>query len=168
MSTRRTGLAMIVLAWLVVGGLLVLMFTRVLEDRENPNRNPATRIDGSQIEVTLRRNRAGHFVANGEINGADAVFLLDTGATDVVVSAELATRAGLKRLRAARASTAAGTISVFDTRIDRVALGDIVLRDVNASINPHMQGRDVLLGMSFLGQLELTQRDGTLTLRHAE
>ena len=77
-------------------------------------------------------------------------------------------RAGLQHLRAARASTAAGTITVFDTRIDRVALGDIVLRDVNASINPHMQGRDVLLGMSFLGQLELTQRDGTLTLRHAE
>ena len=117
--------------------------------------------------MTLLRNRAGHFVANGEINGADAVFLLDTGATDVVVSAEHAAEAGLARLRASRANTAAGTITVFDTRIDRVALGDIVLYDVNASINPHMEGIDVLLGMSFLGQLELTQRDGTLTLTHS-
>ena len=36
---------------------------------------------------------------------------------------------------------------------------------MRASINPHMQGEEVLLGMSFLRHLELVQRDRELTVR---
>jgi aspartyl protease family protein len=50
--------------------------------------------------------------------------------------------------------------------LDEVTLGAITLNDVRASILPSMNGTDkVLLGMSFLKQLEFTQRGGQLTLQ---
>ena len=50
------------------------------------------------------------------------------------------------------------------TVLDSVQLGNIALDRVRASINPGMQGNEVLLGMSFLRELELMQRGTTLTL----
>jgi aspartyl protease family protein len=51
------------------------------------------------------------------------------------------------------------------TRIDRLQLGDIVLRDVRALVVPGLDGKQVLLGMSALNKLEFTQRGGTMLLR---
>jgi aspartyl protease family protein len=92
-------------------------------------------------------------------------FLLDTGATDVNIPAAIASRIGLSRGQAQRAMTANGTITVYRTQLDEVRLGNIALPDVRASINPHMPGDTVLLGMSFMRDLEMIQRDNTLTLR---
>lgn len=164
MSARRTGLIMMTLAWVLGGALLALLFSRSIEQRENPNASPTSVTRDGFVEVQLTANRQGHFVATGLLNGEPIIFLLDTGATDVVVSADFAARAGLRRGRAARARTANGVITVFDTRAD-ISLGDIRLRDVEASINPNMQGDSALLGMSFLGQLEMIQRGGGLVLR---
>jgi len=92
-------------------------------------------------------------------------FLLDTGATDVVIPAQLAESAGLQPGQAMRAMTANGLVTVYSTTIPTLHLGDITLYDVRASINPGMQGDTVLLGMSALRQVEFTQRADTLTLR---
>jgi len=116
-------------------------------------------------ELTLQRNRFGHYVASGNINDTPVVFLLDTGASDVSVPENLARQIGLKRGRPMMYQTANGTITVFATRLDKVDLGGIVLRQVRASINPNMQGNEVLLGMSFLKHLEFSQRGNTLVLR---
>ena len=62
--------------------------------------------------------------------------------------------------------TANGTVPVWGTRLDSAQLGAVVLRDVRATIVPSMErGSPVLLGMSFLKQLEMVQREGRLTLR---
>jgi len=45
---------------------------------------------GDVREVVLKRNRYGHYVANGSINGSQVEFLLDTGATAVAVPAATA------------------------------------------------------------------------------
>jgi aspartyl protease family protein len=83
----------------------------------------------------------------------------------VSVPAGVAARLGLKRGVPLRANTANGVITTYSTRLDQVRLGDIELDNVRADINPHMQGNDVLLGMSFLRKLEFTQRDRELTIR---
>jgi len=77
-------------------------------------------------------------------------FLLDTGATDISVPGALANRLRLTPGKTSYASTANGTIKVYGTRLDSVALGGLSLANVSAHINPHMQGDTVLLGMSFL------------------
>lgn len=165
-NSGRVGLVMTLLAWIVVLGLLSAFFGDWLEKRNNPNQqvHAHVRADGVR-EVVLRQNRAGHYVANGSINGHEVTFLLDTGATSVSVPSRVAGPLGLTRGAPLRANTANGTITTYATRLDEVRLGNIQLENVRADINPHMNGEEVLLGMSFLRKLEFTQRDRELTIR---
>ncbi len=166
-TTQRTGRVMLIAAW--VGGLvlLTLLFQDVLETRFNPNGEPLVRAgqDG-RSEVVLERNAQGHYVANGFINGYPVTFLVDTGATDVALSEALAERLRLQRGGGAISQTANGPVAVWQTVLDQVRIGSIALGDVRASILPTMRADDpVLLGMSFLRQVELVQREGQLLLR---
>lgn len=61
--------------------------------------------------------------------------------------------------------TANGRITTYNTRLQSISLGDITLYDVQAGINPHMKGEEILLGMSFLRNLSITQENDTLTIR---
>lgn len=165
-SGKPMGLGMLIAAFAIGLGVLTLFFDNYLGQQSNPNQRPISQVtaDGS-VEVVLQRNRQGHYVAGGQINNSQATFLLDTGATDVVIPEMLANRAGLQRGAPMQAMTANGVVTVYATRIDELRLGDIQLRDVRASINPAMSGDTVLLGMSALRQVEFTQREGSLTLR---
>jgi len=164
--TRRLGIGMAIAMWVVVLGLLTLFFQDRTEKWHNPNQNLQTRQTGGGVrELVLTRNRAGHYVANGSINGEPVVFMLDTGATDVAIPGAVAERLRLKRGRPMVYQTANGAVKVYRTLLDEVALGGIALRGVRASINPAMRQEEVLLGMSFLKHLEFTQRGNTLTLR---
>ena len=163
---RRLGIGMIIALWIVLLGLLTMFFQDWSERQRNPNQNPQARLDADAVrELVLTRNRAGHYVANGSINGEPVVFMLDTGATDVAIPGPVAKRLRLKRGRAMVYQTANGPVKVYATLLDEVSLGGISLRGVRASINPAMNQQEVLLGMSFLKHLEFTQRGNTLTLR---
>ncbi|RRJ83538.1 TIGR02281 family clan AA aspartic protease [Aestuariirhabdus litorea] len=157
---------MIAIAWIIGLALLTRYFAGVEEQQYNPNSTPQSRLDADGLpELVLRQNRFGHYLLTGAINGQPATLLLDTGATAVVVAESLARKAGLQRGVAGYANTANGRVRVFSTRIASLQMGEIVLYDVPASINPAMQGDEVLLGMSALRQLEFTQRGQELTLR---
>ena len=148
-------------------GVLTLFFDSVLSNRNNPNRDPISQTgsDGG-ISVELLRNPQGHYLVSGFINGASADFLLDTGATDVVMSEQLAKQAMLEAGIPTRAMTANGQVVVYSTSVDSLEIGEIELRGVRASINPTMRGNTVLLGMSALQHIEFTQRGDSLTLRY--
>ncbi len=157
---------MMILSWVLLLVLMSFLFSDILERQHNPNEQPVSlQDDQGNSQVVLKRNRAGHYVASGRINGHPVLFLLDTGATDVAISDELAQRLGLPRGRQMLSQTANGTVVSWQTRLAEVGLGDITLRDVSASILPGMTGNDVLLGMSFLKRLEWTQRGNQLTLK---
>lgn len=145
-------------------GLMTLFFAKVEETRYNPNSSPSSRVYEASVEVPLVRNHYGHYVVTGHVNGQEVDFLLDTGATDVVVPESIAKAAGLSYGQRSRAMTANGVITVWRTRIDQLTIGDIQLRDVPASINPHSEDA-ILLGMSALGQIEFVQSGETLTLK---
>lgn len=114
----------------------------------------------------LERNSQGHYVASGLINGYPVIFLLDTGATDVAIPEALADRLRLQRRRGGVSQTANGPVAVWQTVLDEVGLGSIRLNRIRASILPSMPADSpVLLGMSFLKQLEFTQKDRQLILR---
>lgn len=166
-QTRKLGQGMIAVAFAIGIALLTWVFSGVEENARNPNRDPAYGVTANgMVEVALDRNRAGHYVMSGTVNGEAAEFILDTGATDVVIPAGLAERAGLEPGYSGQAMTANGVVRVYMTSIDSLQLGPIVLRDVRASINPAMHDDMVLLGMSALRQVEFTQRGDQLTLRH--
>lgn len=160
------GRTMQVFAWLGVMALLMLYFGDVLDRQRNPNRSVDTAVTAEGVrEVQLRRNRMGHYVSAGTINGKDVVFLLDTGATGVAIPAALAEQLSLPKGRAIMTNTANGATRSYLTQLSEVAVGDIRLQNVDASITPGLQMREVLLGMSFLKYIEFTQRGNTLTLR---
>lgn len=159
------GQGMMAVAFLIALGLLTMFFSGVEEKQRNPNQDPDSTYRGNQVEVVLERNRQGHYLVVGEINRQRAEFLLDTGATDVVIPERLAERLGLRKGRAGRAMTANGSVTVYETVIDELRIGEITLRDVNASINPGMGDLEILLGMSALKHIEFVQRGSQLTLR---
>lgn len=159
------GQGMMIVAFIIALGLLTMFFADIQESQYNPNQAPLSSPAGNAVEVALLRNRQGHYVVTGEINQQPAEFLLDTGATDVVIPADLAAQLGLSRGYAAKAMTANGTVTVYETSIDQLKVGDIELRNVRASINPGMRGQSILLGMSALKQIEFVQRGDQLTLR---
>ena len=112
----------------------------------------------------MSQNRYGHYVVNGHINGTEVGFFLDTGATSVAIPGNIATKLGLKRGGQVSVQTANGLAAAYLTRLEEVRLGPIVQRNVRALIQPSMEG-DILLGMSFLRELEMVQRDRNLILR---
>ncbi|RFA31165.1 aspartyl protease [Alkalilimnicola ehrlichii] len=165
-NAKRAGTMMFIAMWILVLLLLTGGFNYWLEGQQNPNRNPGgeTLVDGTR-EVTLQRNRYGHYIATGRINGEAVTFMLDTGASDISIPGRIAERLGLERGAPQQYRTAAGIITGYRTQLEQVELGPIALEDVRASINPHMDADEILLGMSFLKHLEFTQRGDRLTLR---
>lgn len=163
-STRGLGRVMLWLGALALLGVLWLFFSERLEQRYNPNRDLSV-TPGSGTELVLQRNRMGHYVAPGTINGRPVVFLLDTGATQVSVPAHLGEALGLAPGAPAQVMTANGPVTVRATRIDELGLGPFLARDVRGHLNPGMRDDQVLLGMSVLKHLEFTQRGDTLILR---
>ncbi len=162
----KLGRGMWIATWVIALALLTLFFAEEESRWFNPNQDPQTRTTQEGVkEVVLQANRQGHYVATGAINNLPADFLLDTGATTVALSEDLAIFYGLNKGKAGFASTANGTTRIYLTHIERLQIGDIVLYDVSASINPGMDDF-ILLGMSALKQVELIQRDNLLTLRY--
>jgi aspartyl protease family protein len=164
-NTQPYGRGMLIMAWLVALGMLTLFFNRWEESRNNPNQSPSSSEGNGIREVILEGNRRHHYLANGHINGKPVTFLLDTGATDVVIPGDLARELRLKAGSKGYAQTANGVVEIMATRLDSLTLGNIHLNNVRASINPAMQDQAILLGMSALKQVEFTQRNGQLILR---
>jgi aspartyl protease family protein len=103
------------------------------------------------------------------VNGISVRFLVDTGATSVLLSAADARSIGID-YRAGRrglASTANGTMPVWGVRLDSLRVGDITLNNVEAVVAEGPR-QVALLGMSFLNRTQMN-RDGdrlTLTRRY--
>jgi len=165
-TPAKLGRGMLIGGWALGLLLLVLLFSKVLDHSRNPNQHIAGAVTEDGIhEVVLERNRHGHYYASGHINGKAVEFLLDTGASDVSVPEDVAQQLGLKRGAPLTYSTANGNITAYDTNLSSLTIGNIELHNVRASINPHMDGGTILLGMSFLKHLEFTQRGDTLIIR---
>ncbi|ORU93518.1 MAG: aspartyl protease [Cycloclasticus sp. symbiont of Bathymodiolus heckerae] len=157
---------MVSLAWVGFLAMLVIGFDRFLDKQSNPNERPDViyASDGA-AEVTLQQNRQGHYIADGKLNGHWATFVLDTGATNVSIPRAVADEMGLTEGSPERTRTANGDVVVYRVILESVMLGAIELRNVAAHINPHMDGKAVLLGMSFLKHVEMSQKDKQLVLR---
>jgi aspartyl protease family protein len=125
---------------------------------------PAARTD--RASTTLIADRSGHFSTIGSINGASVRFLVDTGATMVSMGIDDARRAGVNYLAGTRAysQTANGIAPVFRVKLNSVRVGDITLNNVDGLVHESAALPVVLLGMSFLGQLEMRHQGDSLTL----
>lgn len=162
---KRMGAGMLVLAWVAFGAIAVYWFDGLLERQRNPNTTLNSTIADGMREVRLQRNRAGHYIAGGTINGQEVTFMLDTGATTIAIPGKVAAGLDLPRGQEFKTHTANGIASSFAIRLNHVSIGDIALSNVAAGVSPGLSTDEVLLGMSFLKHIEFTQRGDTLILR---
>ena len=151
--------------WILGFLLLGLIFSKVLDHQTNPNQSVATSQSSQFQEIVLERNRYGHYVFDGEINGKPVTFLVDTGATEISIPANLQTYLQLKAGRSFSVSTANGVASVYSTRLNELKLGEILLSDIKAHLNPGLADDQILLGMNVLKNMELVQRGDSLIIR---
>lgn len=156
---------MLVLAWVVGIAICVWAFSGLLERQHNPNMEVESFRSSTGVEVQLKQNRQGHYIATGKINGETVTFMVDTGATSVSVPAHLASKLNLTSKGRGVARTANGDVAIAFTTVAKLELGEITLTNVEANLNPGMRDDDILLGMSVLRQLEFTQRGEWLILR---
>ncbi|MCP4878152.1 MAG: TIGR02281 family clan AA aspartic protease [Gammaproteobacteria bacterium] len=165
-STKKLGMMFTVAGWILGILLLTLAFSKILDQQNNPNQSISTLQTPAFQEVVLTRNRNGQYIFGGEINHHKVTFLVDTGATITAIPGELQQALGLKRGPATSVSTANGLTTAYLTRLDQLAIGEIELFDVNASLIPNMGVDQILLGMNVLKHFELVQRGDELMIRH--
>ena len=108
-------------------------------------------------EVIVNRRLSGEFAITGRVNGARVTFLFDTGASAVVLTADDARRAGVDAHGLTfdvPVATANGGAMAAEVRLDQIAVGPIVMRNVSALVARHGALEESLLGMSFLERLK--------------
>jgi aspartyl protease family protein len=108
-------------------------------------------------EVIINRRFSGEFAIGGRVNNARVTFLFDTGASAVVLTADDARRAGVEASRLVfdvPVATANGAAMAAETRLDQIAVGPIVMRNVPALVARRGALDESLLGMSFLERLK--------------
>ena len=156
-----------VAGWIIIFGILGLGYsiwngTSRLTSEFNPSAGEI-----AENAITFRPDISGHYYVQAEVNGTDIGFMVDTGATHVVLTMSDAEKLGydLDRLSFDHpASTANGIVYSAAVRFGSMEVGPIRVENIDGYVN---QGElDVsLLGMSFLNKLSGYEvRDGLLTL----
>ncbi|PIR31833.1 MAG: TIGR02281 family clan AA aspartic protease [Alphaproteobacteria bacterium CG11_big_fil_rev_8_21_14_0_20_44_7] len=152
-------------AWLVIIAVISVAAT-YWEDFANSKFASALIPGNAQIgedgSLTFIRAKDGHFHINAEVNGKKIRFMVDTGASDIVLNQEDAEEIGidLQNMRYDRiASTANGTTRGASIRLRNIRVGNLEFADIPASVNEGELDTS-LLGMRFLDMLRSYQVEG--------
>lgn len=114
---------------------------------------PEQVVEGGETRVPQAPD--GHYWLRARINGHEAHFLVDTGATLTAISQDTAERAGLSARDGAlpiRMQTANGPVAAQITSIDELRFGNVAARGLDAIIAPGL-GETNVIGMNLLSRL---------------
>ena len=160
-------------AWVALGAVLVLAYGYRHDVSDVVNRlavelQPSVPMVEEGGAVSFRAGMDGHYSIIADVDGARVRFLVDTGATGVVLAPADAERLGfdLDSLAYTQpAHTANGIVMGAPVRLRNIGIGPIQVADVPATVNG-AEMRESLLGMSLLNRLGgFDVRDGVLTFR---
>jgi len=116
----------------------------------------ASQITTEDDTILIPRSPDGHFYATVEVNGVATRFLVDTGATELVLTKDAAEAAGIdtdKLLFLGTARTANGEVETATAQIDTLSFGPFLDNSVRATVN----GGELdisLLGQRYLGRFD--------------
>ena len=115
--------------------------------------------------IVLHAGSGGHFTGVAQFNGAALPFVVDTGASNVVIGASQADQIGLKYRNGTRevVVTANGTAKAYRLQLDSVRVGGVTVYNVEATVVPAGMPF-VLLGNSLLGRFQMQQENDQLVL----
>ena len=164
-----------VLIWIAIALVLAVGYTYRFELREVADRVMAEFVPGHAATVRggrtveISRGQGGNFMITTQVNGARLPMIFDTGASSVVLTHDAAKAAGLPLEvlnYSVNVETANGRTRAAPVTLDRLAVGTLTERSVQALIAQPGQLKTSLLGMSFLNRLESWEvRDEKLVMR---
>ena len=166
---------MLFLAALVMaGGVYTARFAEQSVDHTPPRVAAARPAEAAPQPVsygrtlTLEANRQGHFQVEARVEGRSINFMVDSGASLVVLRETDAANVGIHpgpRDYTATISTANGKIKAAPAKLERLEVGGITVYDVPALVLPDDVLSTNLLGVSFLSRLRRYEyADGRLVL----
>lgn len=112
-------------------------------------------------------NSGGMYMTYGNINGRSVQFLIDTGASAIAMNTDQAKHLGIRYDKygiPAGVSTASGYANAYKVRLKSVSVGDITQTNVEALVIDGKHPGPVLLGMTFLGRIDVEQSGNAMTL----
>lgn len=121
-------------------------------------------------EVRIVRDNTGSYTTSGTINGQPVDFLVDTGASGVAMDVAQARALGIPfelTGTPVQVGTAGGVVQGYRVTLDRVRIGEVELSRVGGVVIDAPGGSRVLLGMTFLRRLHMTQQDNVMLLRQS-
>lgn len=104
---------------------------------------------------------------NGYIGNRLVKFMVDTGASEVSIPYKKAIELGIPVFSGQRAEsiTASGKVGIYKIRLQSVTVGNVTVRNVAAHVSLNEAGsQDILLGMSFLRYVNLSMRNGVVSI----
>lgn len=123
----------------------------LIPSRPQPSMNAA----GNRVLV-IEKSASGHFEVDSAVNTADVKFMIDTGASSIVLTLQDAQKAGINvgdLSYSVPVSTANGMSMAAPVRLDEIVIGDIVRRNLSALVAPEGKLDQSLLGMDYLNTL---------------
>ncbi len=117
-------------------------------------------------QVCLAQQFGGHYYASANVNGRAIKMLVDTGASHVTLSGNVARRLGIEYASGRRgvSSTASGRVPSFMVQVNDITVEGIKRYNVWVNVIEGGHPEVPLLGMSFLGQLKIQQDNGELVI----
>jgi len=157
-SPTRTGLIPMLIFWCVVMGVLYLLMTHYLKPKQ------------AQVlangDLVIKRSQDGHFYTLGTVNGQEAKFMVDTGASLVSVSEAFAQKAHIgggvpTTFRSANGEHPGRVVDGIG-----IAIGPVSVSNVQVGVGLRMgEDDEALLGQSFLSKFDITMGKNQMVLR---
>ena len=129
---------------------------------------PQQTVFAEDNRIVVPRSSNGHYYINADVNGTTVSFVLDTGATSLVLTKKDAAASGLNPddlQYYSRAMTANGEVRTAPARLDTMTLGSVTDTNVPAVVNDGDMNNS-LMGMAYLerwGKIEIAGNTLTLT-----
>ncbi|GAB2175340.1 TIGR02281 family clan AA aspartic protease [Dongia sp. agr-C8] len=147
--------------WGVIFAALILIYSYRdqfggLGDRFAAELVPANGTETGPASIAYQAEADGHYHVYGAIDGSSVRFMVDSGATSIVISPDDARMLGMQPEYldyTMAADTANGTVRVAPIRLKTLKVGPIVMHDIPATVT-EAEMPFSLLGMEFLRRLK--------------
>jgi aspartyl protease family protein len=157
-SSARFGHIYILLFWAAVMGVVWVAMEHFMQ--------PKFAVVTAQGDLVIPRHRDGHFYVKGAVNGKPLMFMVDTGASRVVVSEEFARQAGLPRGEPTTFTTANGALQGHMVSGVAVSAGPFSVAPTTVGVGLVGGPADLgLLGQSFLSKFQMSMKRDEMVLR---
>lgn len=157
-SPRQLGLIPMLIFWCAVMGLLYMLMTHYLKPKQ-----AKVMANG---DLVIKRSQDGHFYTLGKINGVDAKFMVDTGASLVTVSEDFAKKSFIRGGVPTTFKTANGNAPGSIVDGVSISIGPVNITNVRVGVGLRgHEANDALLGQSFLSKFDIIMGKDQMVIR---